>query len=114
MVGLIEPTFGLVAIARRAQRARADPPLPTVLVHRPAALFHLEPAARRSRLVQARLFLGDQALVVVRNHLGPRLESILGEPAHGQDELAAGDDVLQPGAPIAQWPARELAPVLVK
>ena len=45
----------------RAQRARADPPLPTVLGDRPARLFHLQPAARRA--VHARLVLRDQALV---------------------------------------------------
>ena len=51
--------------------------------------------------------------LVVRDHLRPRLETIRGEPPQGQHELAPGDGVFQPGAPIAQRPSGELAPVLV-
>jgi len=71
----------------------------------PALLLELQPSPRRPWLVQARFFLRDQALVVVRDHLGPRRETIVREPAHGQPDLAAGDDVLQPGASVAQRPA---------
>src|SRR6516162_221278 len=46
------------------------------------------------RLEQARFRLGDQPLVVVRDHLGPHLETVLGGPAHGRHELAASDDVV--------------------
>src|SRR5262245_46049637 len=75
-------------------RASADPSPPAILRIGPPALLHLQPAPRRPRLVQARFFLGDQALVVVGDHLGPRLKAILGEPAHRQHELAPSDDVL--------------------
>jgi len=76
-------------------------------------LLHLQPPARRPRFVQARFFLGDQALEVVRNNLRPRLKAILGEPAHWQHELAGGDNVLKTSAPVAQRTPRELAAALV-
>jgi hypothetical protein len=50
----------------------------------------------------------------VRDDLGPRLEPVLGQSAHGQHELATGDDVLKAGAPIAQRPPGGLAAILVK
>src|SRR5215470_4527698 len=50
----------------------ANPSLPAILRVGPALLLHLQPPPRRPGLVQARLFLSDQTLVVVRDHLGTR------------------------------------------
>jgi len=55
-------------------RCGTDPSLPAVLLDGPALLLHLQPSPRRPRLVQTRFLLGDQALVVVRDHLGPRVK----------------------------------------
>src|SRR3989442_3703444 len=93
---------------------RAEPPLPAILFDGPTFLLDLQPPPRRARLVQARLLLGDQALIIPRDHLGPRLEAIPREPSYRQHELAARDDALQSNATLAQRPPDELAPVLVQ
>src|SRR6516162_2005673 len=85
--------------------ARADPSLPAILCVGPALLLDLQPPPRRPRLVQARFFLRDQALIVVRNNLCPRLETVLREPTHWQHQVVARHDDLKAGAPITQRPA---------
>src|SRR2546428_12549855 len=90
---------------------RDEPPLPAILFDGPTFLLDLQPPPRRARLVQARLLLGDQALIIPRDHLGPRLEAIPREPSYRQHELAARDDAIQSNATLPQRPPDELAPV---
>jgi hypothetical protein len=40
----------------------------------------------------------SQRLVPALDHLRPHLQAVRREPPHREDQLAAGDDVLQPGA----------------
>jgi hypothetical protein len=87
---------------RTPLHATANAPLPAILLDSPALLLHLQPASRRPRLVQARLVLGDQALIVVRDHLGSRLEAVLREPSHRKDQVVVGDDVFKPIATLTQ------------
>jgi len=55
-------------------RARADPPLPAILSVRPLRLLHLQPAARRAELLQARVVLGDVGLLQRANREAGRCE----------------------------------------
>src|SRR5262249_45695668 len=63
------PTKGVAArrVPTAQLRASANPP-PAVRRVCPAPLLHLQPAPGRPRLVQARLFLGDHALIQARWH----------------------------------------------
>jgi hypothetical protein len=90
----------------------ADPPPPAVLGDGPVLLLDFAPAPRRPALVGARLLLGDQALVAALYHLLPRLQPVRRQPPHGEQQLAARRDVLQPGAAITERAAGEIPPVV--
>jgi hypothetical protein len=67
------------------RRRRADPPLPPIVLDRPALLLHLQPPPYRPAFVHAGLILGDVTLVPEVDHLLPGLQPIGSEPPHRED-----------------------------
>ena len=79
-----------------------DPPLPPILFECPVLLLHAEPPPRRTALAHSALILGHVTIVPPLDNLPPRLVAVRRQPPHREDQLAAGDGVLQPGAAITR------------
>jgi len=106
------------AVGRRPPDCRSRVSSPRIgLCHRSSSSrpAHLaaphRPAPRRR---PRRLILGDVALVSALDQLLPRLLAVRREPPHRVDQLAAGHDVLQPGAAIMERAGGEVAAVAVE
>src|SRR5262245_36888485 len=80
----------------RRSAAASDPP------GRSSSSVSLSPTASSAALVRAALVLGHVALVPALHHMLPRLQPVRRQPAHGEDQLTPGHDVLQLGAAITE------------
>jgi hypothetical protein len=58
--------------------------------------------------------LPPSRLVVVLDDLRPRLQTVGREPEHREHQVVVRYEVLQPGAPITQWPSGQVAAVVVQ
>src|SRR6266403_2619749 len=80
----------------------------------PVRLFDLEPVPRPAADVDARLILCDQPLIAALEYLGPRLQAVRRQATHGVDPVGLSHEILEPGPPLAQRPAADVATLHVQ